>query len=330
MRYERVNLRSSLLAPLALLLGLAIALLPPNLPAQTDPFDPEQDPLPPISNPNAPEDPGHDGDPTPEVDHAAFGQPLLDGTLDSEIAVQELALPEGLASLGPSQTVTPPTCEGWTNPVTPLGIRASDGHYFTYCQQAILMVGVSADCGCHLDLEDDNVCRYGTPPNVKHVFAQNYPQILADLKTKGLNKIRLWVAFGRDPNKPSPYNDVSKRARNQPFAFVPEGAYYRLDMRYDDFFNRLREVVIAAKKQDLFVEVTFFSPFQGNAPSLWLAQNNLAKALKTDNSGLESVGFTDERWFVDEGLRAERGQHHTVRRREGNPDLEDGPIADTA
>ncbi len=292
MKYENFS-RRSLLAPLALLL-LLVVLLPSLLSGQTDPFDLEEEPSEIIANPNAPEDPGYDGDTTPAVDLATFGQPLLEGTLDADIAVEELNLPEGLVPLGPSQTLTPATCEGWTNPVTPLGIRASDGHYFTYNQQPILLVGVSADCGCHLDLEDKNVCSYGTLPGIKPVFPQNYPQIFADLKAKGLNKIRLWVALGRDPNAPSLWNNVAKQARNQPFQ--REGSYYRLDLRNDDFFNRLREVVIAAKKLDLFVEVTFFSPFQGKSRSLWLASDNLAKAMKADGSGLESVGFTDQRW----------------------------------
>ncbi|HEV7671853.1 MAG TPA: hypothetical protein VGS22_25305 [Thermoanaerobaculia bacterium] len=293
MRFSKIRFRPIALAPLALLLLLA-ALLSPPLPAQTDPADVEID----IPYGPAPrQDPGVDGDPTPSVDLVVFGQPLIEGTLDPDIAVEELGLPEGIAPLGPSQTVTPTTCEGWTNPVTPLGIRASDGRYFTYAQQPVLMVGVSADAGCHLDLEDAKKCLYGSLPGDGAHVAQNYPRILADAKAKGLNKIRLWVVLGADPNDPSAWNTQAKKARNQPFKFIAEKGYYRLDIFNDDYFNRLREVVIAAKKQDLFVEVTLFAPFEGGPPSLWLAQSNIAKALKPPPSTmLESVGFTDSRW----------------------------------
>ncbi len=290
MRSSKIRFRPVPFAPLALLLLLA-ALVSPSLPAQTDPVDVEDD------TPYGPaprQDPGVDSDPTPSVDLAVFGQPLIEGTLDPEIAVEELALPEGIAPLGPSQTATPLTCEGWTNPVTPLGIRSTDGRYFTYAAQPVLMVGVSADAGCHLDLEDKNACRYGSLPGAAP-FPQNYPQILADARAKGLNKIRLWVALGGDPNpNTSSSNVLAKRARNQPFAL--EGSYYRLDVRNDDYFNRLREVVIAAKRQDLFVEVTLFAPFEGGPPSLWLAQSGIARALKPGTTALESVGFTDSRW----------------------------------
>lgn len=280
-------------SPLAL--AILLALLPSVLAGQTDPFETEDEPSELIENPFAPEDPGYDGDPTPQEDLVSFGLPLLEGTLDPEIAVEVLGAPESLVPLGPSQTATPATCEGWTNPVTPLGIRSSDGHYFTYAQQPVLLVGVSADAGCHLDLEDGNKCRYGTPSGGKVAPpGQNYPQILADARAKGLNKIRLWVTLGRDPNRPSAANDAAKRARNQPF--LREGNYYRLDLRNDDYFDRLREVVRFAKMQDLFVEVTFFAPFEGDRPTPWLAADNLAKAIKPGTTTLESVGFTDERW----------------------------------
>ncbi len=155
-------------AHVALLLLFSFA-LPPRLTAQTDPFDLDEDPSELIENPSAREDPGYDGDPTPAEDIVTFGQPLLEGTLDPEVAVDVFGLPDSFAPLGPSQTATPTTCEGWTNPVNPLGIRASDGHYFTYGQQPVLLAGVSADAGCHLDLEDENKCRYGTPPVATNV-----------------------------------------------------------------------------------------------------------------------------------------------------------------
>ena len=308
MRFSKIRSCPFALAPAAVLLLLAIGFQAQGLPAQTDPPEEEDE----VSYGPAPrEDPGVDSDPTPAEDLAVFGLPLVEETLDPEIAVEELALPEGIAPLGPSQTVTPTSCEGWTNPVTPLGIRASDGHYFTYAQQPILMVGVSADAGCHLDLEDGNKCRYGSLPGATPSFPQNYPQIFADLKAKGLNKIRLWVALGADPNRPSTSNVLAKRARNQPFAL--EGTYYRLDVRYDDYFNRLREVVIAAKKLDLFVEVTLFAPFEGEPSSLWLAQSNLAKAFKPGTTTLESVGFTDSRWFA---LKTDAGHSADLRMRD--------------
>src|SRR6185295_14771919 len=199
--------------------------------AQTDPPDPPADdetvePMPP---PAPFEDPGVDGDPTPKEDLSVLGEPFLDSTLDLEVAGEEVDLPDALV---PSQTATPPTCDGYNGSVTPLAIVQSKPHYFLYGGQPMLMVGVSADAGCHLDLEDGNVCRVGSLPGVTPAFPQSYPQILADAKAKGLNKIRLWVAFGGDPNGPTTTNTPTKQARNQPF--LREGATYRLDQPNKD------------------------------------------------------------------------------------------------
>ncbi len=296
MRYEKRNRPPAALLPLAILLLLAASLL---VAKPQDPFedDETESPLPP---PAPFEDPGVDGDPTPKEDLTTLGEPLLEGTLDPDVATYEFALPEGLAALTPSQTPTPATCEGYANPVAPLGIYGANPHYFTYGGQPLLMVGVSADVGCHLDLEDGNKCRYGSSIG----FPRNYLQIFADAKAKGLNKIRLWVALGGDPNPANPpgtpqTNDAAKKARNQPFQ--AEGTYFRLDIWNKDYFDRLRAVVIEAKKNDLFVEVTFFSPFQGDKPdtkSIWLASNQKARALKPDGITLEQVGFSDMRWFA--------------------------------
>jgi hypothetical protein len=111
MRFPKIRCCPLALVPFALL--LATAFLAQNLAAQTDPPEEEDE----VSYGPAPrEDPGVDSDPTPSEDLAVFGEPLVEGTLDPEIAVEELALPEGIAPLGPSQTVSPTTCEGWTNP----------------------------------------------------------------------------------------------------------------------------------------------------------------------------------------------------------------------
>jgi hypothetical protein len=111
-------------------------------------------------------------------------------------------------------------------------------------------VGVSADNGCHLFLNPPS----GTvPPD--NCDIGNYQAVLTQLEQKQLNKIRLWVGFGADVNPD-----------NQPFKQVSVaslGTFWSLNEKNDDYFRRLREVVAYARQKNLFVEVTFFAPWEG-------------------------------------------------------------------
>lgn len=294
---------------LALAALLLLLLAPASPQAQTDPPDPEEEPYEPP--PPAPrDDPGVEGDPLPAEDLSVLGQPLLEGTQELDIAVSDVPLPESFAPLGPAaQSPTPTTCEGYTGAVTPIQVSATYPHYFSYgapaTPQTILLVGVSADAACHMDLVDKNdlpdpfKCRMG-----------NYPAIFSDLKARGLNKIRLWVAVSGHANEnPNLLPSITAREpANQPFLYVDEPlpnvpktqGYYRFDQINRPYFERLKNVVREAKRNDLFVEVTFFAPFEGER-SPWVASNKKAAAPNPTTGLIEQVGLTDPRWFVLSG-----------------------------
>ncbi len=240
-------------------------------------------------------------EPIPEAAAPAPAPPPSESAASPKSVKRPIAAPVAakIAPLTPSQAPAPETCAGFVGPVTPLAASPASPRYFSYGGRPMLMVGVSADNGCHLDLEDDNKCHLG-----------NYPAILADAKARGLNKIRLWVALSGDPNPPGPGNDAAKTGRNQPFCHtegcVAGGAelgYFRFDRPNPEFFANLRQVVLLAKQNDLFVEVTFFAPWEGDRPmvkSPWLAANHRAKVAvpNTDPPELIEVGFSDLRWSV--------------------------------
>ncbi len=289
-----------------MLAALFLLLLAPAAPwAQTDPDDPPEEKYEPP--PDAPRnDPGVDEDPLPAEDLSVLGQPLIEGTQELDIAVADVPLPDNFAALGPSQTPNPTTCDGYTGAVTPIQVSATYPHYFSYgapaTPQTTLLVGVSADAACHMDLVDKfgNLdpfkCRIGT-----------YKAIFADLKARGLNKIRLWVALAGHANE-NPGHLLATTARepaNQPFEFVAQPIpnvsksvnYYRFDKINRAYFESLRSVVREAKRNDLFVEVTFFAPFEGEG-NPWVASNYQAGAPNPTSGLIEQVGFTDARWFV--------------------------------
>lgn len=170
-------------------------------------------------------------------------------------------------------------------PVKPIGVSAAAPRYFSFAGRDQVLVGVSADAACHLFLDDPALCSMA-----------NFTSVLADASAQQLNKLRLWVAF-----------IAEKDPRNFPFSHVTAGAgapYWRLDVKNQEYFDRLRQVVNLARQKDLFVEVTFFAPFEGGEfkSGPWAAASGKAKALK--GGRLVNVGFSDEQYFVFKDTRA--------------------------
>ena len=166
-------------------------------------------------------------------------------------------LPEGATPLEPSDTpfVAGDSCVGATGPVIPLRVSAQNRRYLAFQGNVRVLVGVSADAACHLEI------KVGTPPVFNPAFCNpsNYPAQFLDLKTRGLNKVQLWIEIVGELG-----------GGNHPFAFVaPVGAtpsYWKLDTKAaaaGSYFERLRSVVAEAKRQGLFVEVVFFAPSTG-------------------------------------------------------------------
>lgn len=147
------------------------------------------------------------------------------------------------------------SCSGYSTSVIPVGIaQVGGGRYLAYGGipgTRIIPIGVSPDNGAALFLNDTTV--------ISQTIA--WQTVLANLAASGLNRLRVWVAFGSA-------ND----SRNTPFTYHTDAAScpagltpcFRLDQKNQPFFDRLRGVVNEARNNHMFVEVTFFSPFWGD------------------------------------------------------------------
>lgn len=153
----------------------------------------------------------------------------------------------------------------------PLGYWEPNPRYFARQDgKPALFFGVSADNGCHLQL-DSTVCN-----------RDNYRFVICDAYRRNLDKIRLWVETASD-SEPS----------NHPFAY--EDGLYVLDKQNVAYFDNLRKVVELAKRLNMIVEITFLAPW-GNDAKFRLGPwgPNRAKLV----GGALLPGFTDRRNFV--------------------------------
>jgi hypothetical protein len=232
-------------AYLGLLLLVAAALLPPILApgllaAQPPPGPEEEEP------PDLSEDPGGSVDPAVPEEEVTLGQDLLpyEGdplALDSPDDYTPEELGTG-PSIGADRDAAVAGCAMSGPLVRPIKIAPGAKRYFSFRGRTQVLVGVSADNGCHLEL-GAAFCNF-----------TNYKATLRTAQENKLNKLRLWVALSGE-----------KLPNNVPFARVTDasGTYWRLDQRNPLFFNRLRQVVAFAQSLDMMVEVTFFAPFEG-------------------------------------------------------------------
>jgi hypothetical protein len=143
----------------------------------------------------------------------------------------------------------------YTTSVIPIGIaQVGGGQYLAYGGQPgtrTFPIGVSPDNGCALYLNDLTLCSQTI----------DWKTVLASLGNSGLNTLRVWVAFG-----------AANDSRNTPFTYhtdagnCPSGLTpcFRLDVLYQPFFDQVRRVVNEARKHQMFVEITFLSPFWGD------------------------------------------------------------------
>jgi hypothetical protein len=261
------------------------------------------------------EDPGSTEDPGNTGSLSTLGEPELPYDGDPRLLDDETLYPPDMVGRNPSDTaIAPLTCTPYSgDPVTPIGVWGNSPRYLSYAGKVKLLVGASADVACHFLYTKNNLmldkCNAGAstvdPPDPgSQQIAKpgtHYETVLAGLEAAGFNKTRLWVALGWEKDRD-----------NVPFAWDP-GGYWRLDVKNQGYFDRLRAVVRKAKELDIYVEVTFFAPFQGGgfSRSPWSYQANLAKA--PDSTGrLTRAGFTSPYYFVvndpDTGLRGTRNE----------------------
>jgi hypothetical protein len=253
------------------------------------------------------EDPGSTEDPGGVDLGSTLGQPPEAFAGDPQLLdVPELYPPELVGSdpsFGYAPAAAPMVCAQYAGAtVTPIGIRAASPRYLAYAGKFQLLVGASADAACHFlpplpPARDTMKDKCNADPS----HANYYPPLLDALEDKGLNKIRLWVALGEE-----------KDPRNVPFLQDTQG-YWRLDQRNPSYFERLRAVVSKAKELDMFVEVTFFAPFEGGAfnKGPWSYEANRSRAPDPDPGGqLTRAGFTSSYYFVikDTGVNAAKNE----------------------
>jgi len=289
---------------------LALLVARPAL-SQPPPPSPEDDPLY-DPYPRAPEDedPGSSLDPTLLDYTPTLGeeQEPYDGD-PSLLDFPELYPPE-LVGTGPSvglfsvedARAQVPDCKLFPRTgrvVTPIGISANNSRYLSYRGKSSVFVGWSADAACHFKFNNPDNCNAGTDATAQSAAVPaNYPAVLAALRGSvapappELRKLRLWVSLAGE-NRP---DNVPVLAVGNPAA----GGYWRLDLSNQSYFDRLRAVVNQARKLDLFVEITFFAPFQAKQTfnsGPWSFAGNKAKAPKADGT-LEPVGFSQVQYLA--------------------------------
>jgi len=254
------------------------------------------------------EDPGSSEDPGGDDSQSTLGQPELAYDGDPELLDDPGTYPSEMVGKDPSYGYDaaegPMDCRQYTGgPVTPLGIRANAPRYLAYAGQIKLLVGASADVACHFRYTKTNPmldkCNSGpslidppAPGQPTPSPSTYYAQVLTDLKNAGFNKTRLWVALG-----------LEKDRENLPFLWDAQGGNWRLDQKNQDYFDRIRAVVSKAKELDMFVEVTFFAPFQGPnngfSAGPWSWNANRARALDPGQTGPPTrAGFTSHYYAV--------------------------------
>ncbi len=258
------------------------------------------------------EDPGSTEDPGRDDGQSTLGLPPQAYDGDPQLLDFPELYPSEQVGTDPSYgyeaTAEPMDCRQYSGgTVAPIGVWGLSPRYLAYAGQVKLLVGASADVACHFRYTKNNLmldkCNSGPsisdPPGPGQPTPSpgtHYAQVLTGLKNAGLNKMRLWVALGWEKDK-----------ENVPFLWVDEDEnvggrdHWRLDQKNQAYFDRIRAVVSKAKELDMFVEVTFFAPFQGGgfSGSPWSWNANRAKALDEGQTGPPTrVGFTGPYYFT--------------------------------
>ena len=170
------------------------------------------------------------------------------------------------------------------------GQGGAGSHYFlSSTGRVVPLVGVSADNGCHMNKTGYGQCNIN-----------NYPKIINDAASYGLNVIRLWVDVGGQPNSGCVYDAVNSDPNDQPFEYDSSSTLadnlgrWHLDTQNQGYFQRLQNVVAYAASQNMYVEVTIFSPQTSFlALSPWYPGHAYLK------NGTHLGGFTDPAQFVN-------------------------------
>jgi hypothetical protein len=157
-------------------------------------------------------------------------------------------------------TVAPLVCSSYTGSVLPLKRCGANSKFLCAGTSStpLRLVGSSADVACHQT--------FNAPSNrLNFCHQDNWKQVVDNQACYKLNKMRLWVAINGNPESRTE-NDTLYRsdpATSFPFEYNATGAYWRLDRPNPQYFDRLVEVISRARARGIFVEVTFFAPWEG-------------------------------------------------------------------
>lgn len=212
-----------------------------------------------------------------------------------------LGLPAA-AQYVPWSTIPGGTCVGYTSTVIPMGkAQVGGGRYLAYGGAPgtrVIPIGVSPDNGAALFLTDPSLISQSIP----------WQTVLGNLATSGVNKIRVWVAFGSaNDSGNTPF--IKTTGANCPTGLSP---CFRLDQKNQPFFDQLRAVVNEARLNHMFVEVTFFSPFNGDNAGSTFANGpwgGRGAYFNSSTSTITPIQFTGSNNFV---LDAQTGDNLTM------------------
>lgn len=207
------------------------------------------------------------------------------------------------ASAQPQDTNCPllATSSGPTAPISEVQVDTTNPQYFNYNGKAVALVGVSGEYLPHVSQPNTHTTTDGVPDFIKsYCTYDNYVCYINNLKAKGLNKVRLWIALNESPGVAVGSKDPAKPKRpypfEQPFPYpvdpvtnVPipfPGGLWDLNTWNTTYFNRLKAFLYYCQQNDVIAEITFFAPSDAFNTSPWNAANNS-----------QGIGFTSKDFF---------------------------------
>lgn len=186
------------------------------------------------------------------------------------------------------------------NPAAVLRPDPTNKQYFYYANKTQAMVGTSGSYLPHVNQNNASFNRNNT-----YCTLANFRPCVDEIRSKGLNKIRLWVGLNHSPGTPQNATAPGPYPGEQPFVF--NGSQWDLAL-FDDtnnpdandlndgFFANLRKVIAYCQVAPVvFVEVTLFDPWLGTwTLGPWHGSRNTWGATFRN----PSTGAADRRYFL--------------------------------
>ena len=183
-----------------------------------------------------------------------------------------------------------------TTPTAPLAIDATNKQYFYYGDATVALVGVSGEYLPHIKQgpnEATRYCTYGTATDTH----DTYIKCVNELRSRGLNRIRMWLAINHSPGITEHYTAANPNPTpypsEHPFPYDPQTRKWNLNVNQWDgtWLARVKDVIRFCQGKGVIVEVTLFDAFAGESSPAgntgpWFSANNTP-----------GVGFTQRKYF---------------------------------